>query len=135
MRSSRAASRALAAIIGASIAVAVLASCGGDGGGGADTADLTVEQRLGLEAAQHAGCASCHGASFDGGVAPTWRGLAGSEVTLADGSTVVADSAYLTESIADPAAKLVDGYDIVMPRNGLTPDEIARIVTYIEALG
>jgi cytochrome c oxidase subunit II len=123
-------------IAAASLAAAVLASCGGDAAdGGADTADLTVEQRLGLEAAQHAGCASCHGASFDGGVAPTWRGLAGAVVTLADGSTVVADTAYLTESIADPAAKLVDGYDIVMPRNGLSADEIARIVAYIEALG
>lgn len=107
--------------------------------GGGDTAapspSLTPTQQLGLEAAQHAGCASCHGSNFAGGVAPTWVGLAGSTRTLSDGTSVVADRTYLTESIADPSAKKVAGYSIVMPSNSLSDTEIGRIVDYIEALG
>jgi cytochrome c oxidase subunit 2 len=54
---------------------------------------------------------------------------------LSDGTSVVADRAYLTESIADPSAKKVAGYSIVMPSNSLSDTEIGRIVDYIEALG
>lgn len=125
------------ALIGAWLAVtggALVAACGGDSAA-PPTASLTPTQRLGLEAAQHAGCASCHGADFAGGVGPSWVGLAGSERTLSDGSTVVADRAYLVESIADPSAKRVTGYSLVMPGNSLSDQEIGRIVDYIEALG
>lgn len=112
----------------------MLAACGG-GSATAPTVPLSPTERLGLEAAQHAGCASCHGADFAGGVGPSWVGLAGSTRPLSDGSSVVADRAYLVESIAEPSAKRVSGYSLVMPSNSLSDDEIARIVDYIEALG
>ena len=131
MRSSARRSLATAFVVASAVAAA---ACGG-GSSGLDTSDLTVEQRLGLEVAQHQGCASCHGSTFGGGVGPTWHGLAGSQVTLEDGTTVVADSAYLTESIAAPSAKVVQGSTIAMPRNDLTDAEIAQVVAYIEALG
>jgi len=130
--SARAALVAVVALVTVATACVVVA-CGGNSA--ADTSDLTVNQRLGLEAAQQAGCSSCHGAHFDGGVGPTWHGLAGSTVTLKDGSKVTADNAYLTEAIADPSAQLVAGYDVAMPTNSLSAEDIARIVDYIEALG
>ena len=111
-----------------------MTACGG-GSTSAPTGSLTPTQRLGLEAAQHAGCASCHGTDFAGGVGPSWVGLAGSPRPLADGSTVVADRTYLVESIADPSAKRVAGYSIIMPGDSLSETEISRIVDYIEALG
>lgn len=117
------------------IAAAAVATACGDGSTSAPAGSLTPTQRFGLEAAQHAGCASCHGADFAGGVGPSWVGLAGSQRPLADGSTVLADRAYLVESIADPSAKRVAGYSIIMPGNSLSETEIARIVDYIEALG
>lgn len=116
------------------VTAALVAACGG-ASTTAPTVSLTPAQRLGLEAAQHAGCASCHGADFAGGVGPGWIGLAGSERPLVDGSTVVADRDYLIESIADPSAKRVAGYSLIMPGNSLSDAEIAQIVDYIEALG
>jgi cytochrome c oxidase subunit 2 len=83
------------------------------------------------------GCAGCH--TIDGSklVGPTWRGLFGSQVKLADGSTVTADEAYLTESIQNPSAKIVAGFqDGVMPsfKDRLTEKQIMDIVSYIETL-
>jgi len=81
------------------------------------------------------GCGGCH--SIDGSklVGPTWRGLFGSQVKLADGSVVTADEAYLIESIAKPSAKVVDGFpDHVMPTFNLTDAQIKNIASYIETL-
>ena len=80
-----------------------------------------------------AGCTSCHGPHGEGGAGPTWKGLYGSEVTLADGSTLTADEAYLTESIRDPSAKQVAGYGL-MPANSLDDAEIQAVVEYIRSL-
>lgn len=81
------------------------------------------------------GCSACH--SIDGSklTGPTWRGLFGSQVTLSDGSTVAADEAYLTESIADPNAKVVQGFPPgIMPKFTLTDAQIKDIVSYLETL-
>ena len=80
------------------------------------------------------GCAGCHGQNFGGGAGPSWLGLAGSDVTLVDGTTVVADDAYLTAAIAEPSKDLVDGYTLKMPPNNLDDAEVADIVAYINAL-
>lgn len=81
------------------------------------------------------GCLGCH--SLDGStlVGPTWQGLFGSQVKLSNGQTVTADEAYLTESIANPSAKVVAGFpDGIMPKFNLTDKEISDIVAYIETL-
>jgi cytochrome c oxidase subunit 2 len=55
-------------------------------------------------------CIVCHDVSGSGaGTAPSFKGLAGSTVKLADGTTVVADDAYLRESITQPNAKSSTG--------------------------
>ena len=41
---------------------------------------------------------------------PTWFGLYGSDVELDNGTTVVADDAFIAESILDPKAKEVAGF-------------------------
>lgn len=84
------------------------------------------------------GCVACH--SFDGtaGVGPTWQGIFGENVTLADGSTVTVDEAYIRESIMDPNAKIVDGFaPSIMPPNFsdlLTDGQIDQIIAFIESL-
>ncbi len=80
------------------------------------------------------GCAGCHGQDFGGGAGPGWIGLAGSDVELADGTVVVADTDYLIRAIADPSAELVADYTLKMPANNLSDAEIADIVAYIETL-
>lgn len=81
-------------------------------------------------------CTACHSYKGVGAViAPTWDGLFGHEVKLSDGSTVIADEAYITESIKAPQAKIVAGYEsVVMPNYGFTDEQIADIVAFIKTL-
>jgi protein SCO1/2 len=79
------------------------------------------------------GCAGCHAA---GAMARPLGGLYGTRVALEDGSSVVADAAYLKESIVDPTAKLVAGYPPSMPsyRATLDPPRLGALVRYLESL-
>jgi cytochrome c oxidase subunit II len=81
------------------------------------------------------GCAACHSINGAQGIGPTWFGLFGHEVLLTDGTTVIADEAYLAESIHEPQAKIVKGFETqLMPTYGFTDEQIADIVAYIKTL-
>ncbi|HUY02353.1 MAG TPA: c-type cytochrome [Rhodocyclaceae bacterium] len=84
------------------------------------------------------GCLACHATDEKRLVGPGWGGLYNSKVSLADGSTVPADDAYLRESIRQPNAKIVAGYPAsVMPAFNnklLTDDDVNAIVAYIHTL-
>jgi cytochrome c oxidase subunit 2 len=107
------------------------AGCGGDDGAGDRGSPLAVEAR---QISRRAGCTACHGADGEGGVGPGWAGSLGTEIALEDGTTVVVDEAYLSRAIADPRAQVRAGFDITMPENRLTDDEIATLVEYIVSL-
>ena len=94
-------------------------------------ADLSPGARQGFEVAGTNGCFACHGDGGVGGVAPALVGLAGTTVTLADGSTVVADEAYLRRSIIDPAAQTLPGLSIAMPVPTLAADQVDAIVAWM----
>lgn len=121
----------LSSLVGVAL---VLAACGGD-----EDADEPAETELsalaaeGRDLARSYGCQGCHSASSDRGIGPTWRGLAGSEVELSDGRTVVADRDYLRRSILDPGADERSGF-MSMPRFDLEDEEVDAIVAYIESL-
>lgn len=87
---------------------------------------------------QNTGCIGCHSVDGKPSVGPTWKGLAGSQVTLSDGSTVTVDDAYLRESIINPNAKVRQGAAPgVMPqnyKNQLTDEQITDIIEYIKTL-
>ncbi len=53
------------------------------------------------------GCATCHLSDQPG---PSLRNVYGHPVQLEDGRTVVADEAYIRESILNPSAKVVKGF-------------------------
>ena len=59
-------------------------------------------------------CVTCH-LSDGKGRAPSLNGVYGGRVLLADGATITADDAYIRESILQPTAKLVAGYQPLMP--------------------
>lgn len=87
--------------------------------------------------AEEYGCTACHATDSKRLVGPGWGGIYGSEVTLADGSTVKRDDAYLTESILDPDARLAEGFEPgAMPSFAemLDADQVAAIVAYIRNL-
>jgi cytochrome c551/c552 len=99
----------------------------------------------GRKLAQMFGCVACH--SQEGTdmahVGPTWKGLAGSgrDYFTKDkkkGHTI-ADAAYLRESILDPSAKIVAGYErgeYAMPSyaGALTASQVESLVLFIQTL-
>ena len=81
------------------------------------------------------GCAACHAVDDTPKIGPTWVGLYGSQVELEDGSFVTADESYLIESIKDPNAKIVSGFNKgSMPPAVLTEDEVNALVAYIKSV-
>jgi cytochrome c oxidase subunit 2 len=82
------------------------------------------------------GCNTCH-LSERQGRAPVLFGLYGKPVPLRDGRTVIADDSYLRESILVPAAKIVAGFEPIMPSfTGLLREEqVLLLLAYIQSLG
>jgi len=80
-------------------------------------------------------CNTCH-LGGSGGRGPVLNGVPGSTVQLADGSTVLADDNYLRESIMNPQAKIVAGYQPLMPTfQGLVSEEgLLQLISYIKSL-
>jgi len=103
----------------------------------AKSAQPSSKAALGETLAKDNGCTACHAPTKEKLVGPGWGGLYGSTVKLTDGSSVVADDAYLTEKILKPDAKVVAGYEAgVMPSFAeiLDAGQIADIVAYIRSL-
>ncbi|MCS6906896.1 MAG: cytochrome c oxidase subunit II [Anaerolineales bacterium] len=101
------------------------------------TGEPTDPVERGRKWANQYGCLSCH--SLDGSklVGPTWLGLFGSEVKLADGRTVIADESYIIESIRNPGAAIVEGYPNIMPASlgqDLSDERIQDIIAFIKTL-
>ena len=131
------ASSVIASGVAAALLVAVLAACG-DGtsstGGGIAAGSLSPAAERGRRIASESGCQACHGRAWEGGAGPALIGLAGSTVTLRDGTTVVADRDYLIRSIADPSVEVSGTWSMKMPPNQLTDEQVADVVAFVEAL-
>jgi glucose/arabinose dehydrogenase/mono/diheme cytochrome c family protein len=104
---------------------------------------VTVEE--GRRLAQLFACVACHAAEFSATLAksgPPWKGLFGSTrpVFVAGKPTdVVADEAYLRESILNPTAKVAAGYEkgeFAMPSFAgvLNDSQIESLVLFIKSL-
>ena len=101
---------------------------------------VSIEQ--GRRVYQLYGCMACHTTdkSSPSRLGPTWSGLYGQERPIAGGVLrVVADDAYLRESILQPAAKIVAGYqtgESGMPSYAgvLTDPQIESLIRFIKSL-
>jgi mono/diheme cytochrome c family protein len=79
-------------------------------------------------------CQACHSLDGRDGVGPTFEGLYGSERQFTDGTTAVADEEYIIESIVEPGALIVEGYDNVMvPYTHLSESELQSLVEFIRS--
>jgi cytochrome c oxidase subunit 2 len=80
-------------------------------------------------------CITCHLANGTG-PAPSLNGMYAAQVLLTDGTTVTADEAYIRESILQPNAKIVAGYQPVMPtfQGQLSEEQILALIAYIKSL-
>lgn len=81
-------------------------------------------------------CNTCH--SLDGAkmVGPSFKGLLGAERVFADGGRTVADIEYVRESVLEPQARVVAGFEAVMPSfQGRVGDrEVEALVAFMESL-
>jgi cytochrome c oxidase subunit 2 len=80
-------------------------------------------------------CVNCHG-SGRRQRCPSLGGLYGTEVRLAGGGRALFDEAYIRESILDPKAKVVAGYEPIMPtfRGQVSEEQILALIAYIKSL-
>ena len=79
------------------------------------------------------GCITCH--SGDSGArGPKLTGLYGTTVQLKSGRAAVADEAYIRESILNPTAKVVAGFEPVMPtyQGLLTEEQLLQLIAYLK---
>lgn len=90
----------------------------------------------GRRVAAEQGCLKCHSVDGTRHIGPTWTDLYQRDERLVTGKTVRADEGYLTKSMMDPAADLVQGFPNVMPtyQGKMTPPEVAAVVEYIKSL-
>jgi cytochrome c oxidase subunit 2 len=102
------------------------------GGGGAQGNLATQGEQL---FAQN-GCSTCHLLDQQGRC-PNLRGLYNKPVQLTGGQTVIANDAYLRESILEPNAKIVAGFEPnIMPnfKGQISEENVIQLIAYIKSL-
>jgi cytochrome c oxidase subunit II len=80
-------------------------------------------------------CITCHRPD-SAGRGPVLNGIFGRKVTLASGETVVADEAYVRESILNPSARVTAGYQPVMPTylGQVSEESLLQLIAYVQSL-
>jgi cytochrome c oxidase subunit 2 len=93
-------------------------------------------EEFGAQLYKSRACVTCH--TLDGVklVGPSFKGVFGREETMTDGKRFTVDENYIRESILDPRAHIVNGYDPVMPTyQGILKDrQIDALIAFIKTL-
>ena len=81
-------------------------------------------------------CSTCHSLDGSARVGPSWKGIWGRHEKFQDGSDGVVDENYVRQSILEPQAKIVAGYQPVMPtfKGVLNDKQIVAIIAYMKTL-
>ena len=81
------------------------------------------------------GCASCHAGGPQQRGAKL-EGIYGKEVKLTSGGTVTANDEYIRNSILNPGAQVVEGFQPIMPtfKGQVTEEQLVSLVAYIKSL-
>lgn len=84
---------------------------------------------------QQYGCSSCHFLDSQGRC-PNLRGVYGNPVLLEGGRTVIADEGYIRESILFPRAKIVAGFEPIMPtfQGQISEEGLLQLIAFIKSL-
>ena len=102
---------------------------------GPGNAGLTPVE-LGEKLYTEKGCNACH--SVDGSVVlgPSFKGLYGRTGKFNNGESYTVDENYISQSILEPQAQIVEGFQPVMPsfKGILSDDDIAGLIAYIKTL-
>jgi mono/diheme cytochrome c family protein len=102
--------------------------------GGAPAASSGLEQ--GRRLTEAFGCIACHSTDGTLRAGPTWKGLYGQRVTLADGTSTIADEAYIRAHLRAHPKAMVRGFEAGMPDySGLISDvQASALVEYLKSL-
>lgn len=89
---------------------------------------------LGARLYETKGCSTCHSLDGKPGQGPTWKGLYRSQQECTDGKSYLADENYLRESILVANAKIVKGYEPIMPlfQGVLRDREVNALIEFIK---
>jgi cytochrome c oxidase subunit 2 len=106
----------------------------------ASVAEIESPSATGKRIMQNIGCFACH--SLDGTklVGPSFKGIWGAQHTVETGRetrTVTVDEEYITKSIYDPNADIVEGYGkgLMLSYEGqLSEEDIGNIIEYLKTL-
>jgi cytochrome c oxidase subunit 2 len=100
-------------------------------GGGSDSPAAQGEKLF-----QSLGCATCHRTDTQGR-GPVLTGVFGKPQRIQGVGDVLADEAYLRESITNPAAKVVEGFQPIMPsyQGQVSEEQLLQLIAYIRSLG
>ena len=99
--------------------------------GGSDSTMALNE--LGAQLYTQQACNTCHSIDGSAKVGPSWLGTWGQSRPFADGGSAVMDEDYVHESILNPGAHIVQGYQGVMPAYpNMTERQLAAITAYIK---
>jgi cytochrome c oxidase subunit 2 len=102
--------------------------------------DIPADEHPGLTVLKQNGCIACH--SLDGSkiVGPSFKGIYGHEVeviTNGQERTVMVDDAYIINSIYEPNADVVKGYNpglMISYKQQLKEEDVQKIIEYIKGL-
>lgn len=105
-------------------------------GAGLEEGEGMALDQLGKQVYTSRACNTCHSVDGSPNVGPTFQNAYGHEVELADGSVILVDENYIRESILEPKAKVVKGFQPVMPTfQGLVSErQIDGLIAYIKSL-
>lgn len=88
----------------------------------------------GMKLLQLRGCIACHSTDGTPSTGPTFKGMYGRQEKLSDGSTLSVDDDYVRESVLSPGAKVVSGFQPIMPAFQLSDSELRDLTEYLKTL-
>jgi cytochrome c oxidase subunit II len=91
----------------------------------------------GAKLVQAKGCVACHTLDGSARIGPSYKGIFGHEVEFVDGTKATVDENYIRESIRKPQAKVVKGFNPVMPpytQEMIGEEDLNAIIAYIKSL-
>lgn len=102
---------------------------------GSSAQNASMEQ-AGEKIFKKQGCENCHGGTSNLR-GPALAGLFGTKREFNDGTSMLADEAYVRESILRPHNHITKGYDRSMPayEGNLTEEDVLSLISYIKGAG
>lgn len=81
------------------------------------------------------GCVTCHSLDGTRGQGPSFKGIYGSTTRMTDGKSFPVDDNYIRQSILQPQAEIVEGFQGIMPtfQGVLREREIQALIEFIKS--